>query len=108
MIFKNWNIEETTGYKPLTTSYMDLSIAEAFGLKAIKDTIADLKKNFKGNYKYETELIMALNWKIWEHYETNELLGKFYNDEWGKMDEWFIKNYDKNEKALKYFYQTTD
>ena len=35
---KTWNIEEMTGYTPKTTFYEDFSIADAFGISAIKDT----------------------------------------------------------------------
>ena len=35
---KDWNIEQSTGYKPITTFYTDFSIAEMFGVEGIKDT----------------------------------------------------------------------
>ena len=34
--YKDWNIEAMTGYKPITTFYMDFSIADKFGVAAIK------------------------------------------------------------------------
>lgn len=34
----DWNIEEVTGYKPISTLYSDMSIADMFGEKAVKDT----------------------------------------------------------------------
>ena len=106
MKIANWNIEEMTGYKPLTTSYMDFSIAEPFGLKAIKDTYKDLFRNFKGNYKYLTELTMALNWKIWQWYETNETIARLYNELWKEMDKYCMNNFKGEE--LKYYFITTD
>ena len=33
-----WNIEAITGYKPITTFWMDFSIADNFGKSAVKDT----------------------------------------------------------------------
>lgn len=33
-----WNITEMTGYVPKTTFWLDFSIADKFGLNAIKDT----------------------------------------------------------------------
>ena len=105
--FKNWNIEEQTGYKPLTTSYMDFSIAEPFGIKAIMGTFKDLLMNFKGNYKYLTKLTMALNWKCWEHYSSgNGQLQELYTMLYHKMDKWCMDNL-KGE-ALEYFIRTTD
>ena len=38
MKVKTWNIEQMTGYKPQTTFYEDFSIADMFGINAIKDT----------------------------------------------------------------------
>ena len=38
MTVENWRIEEMTGYKPMTTFYMDFSIADMVGVDAIKDT----------------------------------------------------------------------
>lgn len=38
MKIENWRIEELTGYKPITTFYTDFSIADKFGVEAIKDT----------------------------------------------------------------------
>ena len=32
-----WNIEQITGYKPITTFWQDFSIADKFGLDAVKD-----------------------------------------------------------------------
>lgn len=40
VLLKNWNVEEATGYKPMTTFYMDFSIADTFGKKAIENTYA--------------------------------------------------------------------
>ena len=106
MIVKTWNIERMTGYKPITTFYEDFSIADAFGVSAVKDTFNRAFKHWKGNYKYLTELVMALNWKIWEHYGHNDTLAKLYNDLWEKADQWACENLKGEE--LSYFYETVD
>lgn len=79
MIYKDWNIEEMTGYHPITTFYMDFSIADRFGEDAIRDTYKRGLAYAKTDYKVLTEFVMVLNWKIWEHYETNEKYGQLYN-----------------------------
>ena len=105
--YKDWNIEEQTGYKPLTTAYMDLSIAERFGIKAIGDTVKNLLISFNNNYKYLTELVMALNWKTWEHYESNHpTLQKLYTDMYYKMHNWCLDHLKDEE--LEYYLDTTD
>lgn len=103
---KDWNIEEITGYKPITTFYTDFSIADAYGVDAIKDTYQRAMDAWKTDYKFLTELVMALNWKIWEHYETNERYARVYNDLWEQADAYACDNLKGEE--LSYFYRTTD
>lgn len=103
---KTWNIESLTGYKPLTTFYEDFSIAEYFGKDAIKDTLLSALDYAKTDYRVLTELVMVLNWKIWEHYESNEPLGKIYNALWEKLDRYAINTLKGEE--LEYFFRTTD
>lgn len=103
---KDWNIEQITGYKPKTTYYTDFSIADQFGEKAIRDTYKRVMEYAKTDYVYLTELVMALNWKIWEHYETNEALAQVYNELWGKADEYAMNNLKGDE--LSYFFEVTD
>lgn len=108
MKIRIWNIEEMTGYKPITTYYQDFSIADNFGTEAVQETYDRAIKNYI-DYKHLTELLMVLNWKIWEHHT----LG-------GEKDEYAIL-YDKlwNEAAqnavdtlkdeeLSYYFRTID
>ena len=106
MVLKTWNIESLTGYKPFTTFYQDFSIADAFGAAAIKDTYKKAFQEWKTDYKYLTELIMVLNWKIFEHYERNDEYATLYNDLWTKADEWACENL--KDEALDYYFRTTD
>lgn len=101
-----WNVEALTGYKPITTFWDDFSIAEKFGTDAIIDTYERAFNEWKSDYKYLTELVMVLNWKIWEWYEKDVALSKVYNDLWEKLDAWAYENLKGDE--LTYFYQITD
>lgn len=107
MRIRTWRIEEMTGYKPITTFYEDFSIADHFGKAAVLDTYKRglQTARFMG-YKYLTEFVMALNWKIWEHFNSNEPLAKLYNDLWEKAAEYATKNLQGEE--LSYYYRTTD
>lgn len=106
MSIKTWNIEEMTGYSPITTFYEDFSIADHFGIDAIQDTYNRAMEAWKDDYKYLTELVMALNWKIWEHYEHNEKYAKLYDKLWRKADQYACENLKGEE--LSYFFRTTD
>lgn len=106
MTIKTWNIEALTGYKPFTTFYEDFSIADNLGIAAIKDTYKLAFNSWKSNYKYITEFIMALNWKIHEHYGRNDAYAEVYDELWREADEWAMDNL-KGE-ALQYYLRTTD
>lgn len=99
-------IEENTNYKMQTTFTTDFAIAEAFGTNAIKDTFNRAFNEWKGNYVYLTELVIVLNWKIWQWYGRNEEFATLYNECWEKADEFAVNNLKGDE--LSYFYRTTD
>lgn len=103
--FKDWNIEEMCGYKPKTTFYMDFSIADKFGVKAIKDTYKRAFNFWKGDYEYLTELVMVMSWKSFEHIENVELC-KLYSDLYYKTDSYALKHLKDDE--LTYYIRTTD
>lgn len=106
MKIKTWNIEALTGYKPITTFYEDFSIADRFGADAVRDTYKRAMRAWKNDYKYLTELVMALNWKIWEHNESNPFLAGVYSELWEKAAEYAQDNLKGEELA--YYYRTTD
>lgn len=107
MTITNWNIEKLVGYKPITTFYTDFSIADHYGKNAIVDTYKrSLKSAIFMGYKELTELVMVLNWKIWEHYEKNESYAQLYNLLYENAEEYATANLQGEE--LKYFYRTTD
>lgn len=106
MKIKTWNIEKVTGYKPQTTFYEDFSIADKFGINAIKDTYRRAFRDWKDNHIYLTELVMVLNWKIWEHCETNEKYAVLYDKLWRETAQYAVENLKDTE--LEYYFQTTD
>lgn len=109
-----WNIEELTGYKPVTTYYRDFSIADVFYLNGMEpESVMDthnrawpaLKSGFLG-VKGLTEYIMVLNWKIHEHYEAHRQLAQLYNKLWQETDDWAMENLTGDD--LDYYLATTD
>lgn len=106
MRVRDWNIEAETGYKPMTTFYQDFSIADWFGRSAVVDTFKRAFHEWRENYLYLTELVLALNWKIWEHYQSNRILAGVYNDLWEQASEYAENELEGDE--LRYYYTTTD
>lgn len=105
----HWPIEEETGYKPQTTFWQDFSIADKFGTGGVQDTYDKAFAEWKGNYIYLTELVMVLNWKIWQHYDRknpDKPLPRLYDRLWREADEYAQENLKGNE--LDYYYTTTD
>lgn len=95
------------GYETMTTFWNDFTIADAFGANAIKDTFNRAFEEWKSNYKYLTELVMMLNWKLWQHYEQGDTaLAELYNDLWQQADTYAYENLKGEE--LKYFYKVVD
>lgn len=94
------------GYETMTTFFEDFTIADRFGIPAIKDTFNCAFNEWKNNYQYLTELVMVLNWKICEHYETNKQYAEVYNELWQEADEYACENLHGEE--AKYFFKVTD
>lgn len=94
------------GYEMTTTFPMDFTIADSFGVNAIKDTFNRAFKHWKHNHVYLTELVITLNLKIWEWYEKNEEIAKVYEELWEKADAYACENLKGEE--LSFFYRTTD
>ena len=89
-----------------TTFRQDFSIADRFGINAIKDTYNRAFKYWKDDYRYLTDLVITLNHKIWEWYEKDEEIARVYNDLWEKADNYACTHLKGDE--LSYFYRVTD
>lgn len=94
------------GYETFTTFWMDFTIADKFGIDAIKDTYKRAFNEWKSDYKYLTELVMILNWKIWEHHEKNKSYAELYNKLWMDTESYAYDNLEGDE--LSYFFRVTN
>ena len=94
-------------YEFKTTFWNDFTIADHFGGDAVKDTFNRAFNEWKNNYVYLTELVMVLNWKIWQHYEQgHDALAHLYNDCWAVADEYAMSHLKGGD--LEYFLEVTD
>ena len=94
------------GYEVETTFWEDFSIAERFGLSAIQDTFNRAFKEWKEDYEFLTELVLVLNHKIWQYYETRPEIATLYNTLWEQTDQYAMENLKDEE--LSYFFDVTD
>lgn len=90
MNISTFDSEGFCGYTQKTTFWQDFSIADAFGISAIKDTYKRAFKSWKTNTEYVTELVMVLNWKCWQWYEKGN---KAYSELYGEL---FYEDYMEN------------
>lgn len=94
------------GYEMKTTFWSDFTIADAFGIDAIKDTYKNAFTSWKNNYEYVTELSLVMNWKIFTHYEKDDEKAELYTKLWQQTDEWCMNHLKKGELA--YYIKWTD
>ena len=92
------------------TFWTDFSIADAYGINAIKDTYKRAFAEWKSDYKMLTELVMVLNHKMWQHYERTKDADNAYVVVYAKCfeeaDEYAMDNL--TEDKLRYFLEVTD
>lgn len=93
-------------YETKTTFWQDFTIADRFGAAAVRDTFKRAFDEWKGNAVYLTELVMVLNHKIWQHYESRESLARVYDGLWRKADAYACENLKGAD--LSYYFRTTD
>lgn len=94
-------------YEFKTTFWMDFSIADRFGIAAIKDTFKRAFDEWKNNVEYLTELVIVLNWKIWDHYEKGHMeIAKVYDSIYWKARDFALDNLKGDD--LNYYYRMTD
>ena len=89
-----------------TTFWSDFSIADRFGLSAIRDTFNRAFKEWKEDYEYLTELVLVLNHKIWQYHETRPDIATLYNTLWEEASQYAVENLKDDE--LSYYYDVTD
>lgn len=94
-------------YEFKTTFWMDFTIADKFGIEAVKDTFKRAFSEWKTDYIYLTELTLVINWKCWQHYEKNNIeISKLYSEYYYQLREYCLDNL--NGKELEYFIKTLD
>lgn len=103
--FSRMEMEEF-GYETKTTFWGDLTIAEAFGEKAIRNTFDSVRKNYGNKTEWYTEFVLCLNHKCWAWYNKNNELSQLYSELYYDAHDWVHDNW--NEEQLSYYFRITD
>lgn len=104
-LYHRWVMAEELGYEPKTTFWSDFSIADRFGLEAVKDTYKRAFNEWKNNYVYLTELVMVLNHKSWQ-YQRLPALSELYANLYYQAHEYALDHLKGEE--LSYYFDVTD
>jgi len=105
--YQKFPLCQMTGYEEKTTFWNDFTIADAFGKSAIQDTFNRAFSEWKTSLEYVTELVLVLNWKMWQHSDNGNIeFGRLYEKLWRKTDNWCMKNLKGDE--LNYYLRTID
>lgn len=94
------------GYEMTTTFWDDFTIADMFGIEAIRDTYKRAFNERKDDYVYLTELVIVLNHKIWQHWERRSPYAEIYNDLWIEADGYACDNL--TGEAYDFYLRVTD
>lgn len=90
--------------RPETTFFADFSVADVYGVDAIKDTYKRAFCGWKHDVKMFTELVAALNHKIWEWYDAGvDEYSKLYDGLWRKADDYLQNNFTKKSDVAYWF-----
>ena len=96
------NFLQSVGKERKTTFFSDLSIAECYGINAVKETYRDVMNSWGDDLEFMCEWVISLNQKIWQHYNENRELAKVYDDLWRKADN-YCREHFKGEELEKYY-----
>ena len=90
-----------------TTFWSDFTIADAFGIEAVKDTYKRAFEEWKDDYRYLTDLVSVLNHKCWQHYENgNAKMSQLYQELYYEADGYALDNLKGEE--FDYYWKKLD
>lgn len=106
---------ESFGYETKTTFYMDISIAECYGIEYIKKSYNDIIESWMDDYKFIAEFILVLNTKAWEWdarrskgLNIPEGIVGVYSDLFYDLKDKVFDHYKDNEEATNYIFKLID
>ncbi len=89
-----------------TTFWEEFSIADRYGSDGIREHYDLVFDQWKDNLRYLTELVLVLNWKIYQWYQVDDTLGLTYDELWKKTDGYALETLKGDD--LHYYLSTLD
>lgn len=91
---------EVKGQEPQTTFWQDFSIADKFGIDAIKDTYNNALNGWHDDIDYLCELAIVLSWKSNEYYDKgNAAYNNLYADLHYQLRDYVLDNMPDADKV---------
>ena len=107
--FKLYFVNIGSPYVPFTTYASDFILAEIEGSAGVIKTAKNAWENWKTDYKWATEIIMALNFLAWYHYDEGDIsLSQLYSELYYKYMDLYYEQFEGNSEATDYFFNMTD
>lgn len=99
-------LEKQFDFKFETSFWEEFSIADNYGSDGIKEHYDQVFSEWKDNFKFLTELVLVLNWKIFQWYQIDDAIGLTYDELWKKTDAYALENLKGDE--LHYYLSVLD
>lgn len=74
-----------------STFWEEFSIADNYGSEGVREHYNLVFNLWKDNLRFLTELVLVLNWKIYQWYQVDDTLGMTYDALWQKTDSYALK-----------------
>lgn len=94
-------LERQFDFKFETTFWEEFSIADNYGSDGIVEHYKLVFGQWKDNLRYLTELVLVLNWKIYQWYGVDNTIGLTYDHLW-KMTDGYAMNTLKGDDLHSY------
>jgi len=99
-------LEKEFDYKFETTFWEEFSISDQYGSDGVIEHYNQVFEQWKDNHKYLTELVLVLNWKIFQWYQVDDDLGQTYDQLWKETDAYALETLKGDD--LHYYLHTLD
>ena len=106
IVLEKLSLEKMLDYKFETTFWEEFSIAENYGVNAVKEHYDLVFPQWRDNIRFLTELVLVLNLKLFIWFGVDDDLGKLYEALYMDADTYALSTFEGND--LDYYLHTLD